>query len=194
MLLMSSMDEHGLADAGAAEQADLAALGIGREEVDDLDAGDEDFRFRRLVDEFGRRLVDAALRLGLDRARFIDRLADDVHDAAERLIADRHGDRSAGIDDFLAAHQAFGRVHGDGAHRVLAEMLRHFEHQAVAAIVGLERIQDLRQIAVELHVDDGAHDLADAARLDLPEAFVAGFFAIWIVPSLVSSRAPRRPK
>ena len=32
-------DEHGLAHAGAAEQADLAALQVGREQVDDLDAG-----------------------------------------------------------------------------------------------------------------------------------------------------------
>ena len=36
------LDQHGLADAGAAEQADLAALAVGREQVDDLDAGDED--------------------------------------------------------------------------------------------------------------------------------------------------------
>ena len=42
-------DQHGLADAGAAEQADLAALGVGREQVDDLDAGDENLRFGRLV-------------------------------------------------------------------------------------------------------------------------------------------------
>ena len=32
-------DEDGLADAGAAEEADLAALRVGREQVDDLDAG-----------------------------------------------------------------------------------------------------------------------------------------------------------
>ena len=30
--------------------------------------------------------------------------------------------------------------------------------------VGLERVQDLGQVAVELHVDDGADDLGDAAR------------------------------
>src|SRR3712207_3194467 len=30
------LDEHRLADAGAAEEPDLAALGVGREEVDDL--------------------------------------------------------------------------------------------------------------------------------------------------------------
>ena len=43
----------------------------------------------------------------------------------------------------------------------LAEMLRDFEHQAVAAVLGLERVQDRRQVAVELHVDDGADDLGD---------------------------------
>ena len=52
------LDDHGLADAGAAEQADLAALGVGREQVDDLDAGDEDLRFGRLLGVGRRRLVD----------------------------------------------------------------------------------------------------------------------------------------
>jgi hypothetical protein len=42
-------DQHGLADAGAAEQADLAALGVRRQQVDDLDAGDEDLGVRRLL-------------------------------------------------------------------------------------------------------------------------------------------------
>jgi hypothetical protein len=35
-------DQNGLAHAGAAEQADLAALGVRRQQVDDLDAGDQD--------------------------------------------------------------------------------------------------------------------------------------------------------
>ena len=54
------LDEHRLADAGAAEQADLAALGVRRKQVEHLDAGDQDLRFRRLLDIFGRRLVDGA--------------------------------------------------------------------------------------------------------------------------------------
>ena len=99
----------------------------------------------------------------VDRAGLVDRLADDVHDAAERAVADRHRDRRAGVVDLLAAHQAFGGVHGDGAHGVLAEMLGHLEHQAVAVVLGLQRVQDRRQVAVELHVDDGADDLRDAA-------------------------------
>ena len=85
-------DQHRLADAGAAEQADLAALGVGCEQIHNLDAGDQDFRFGRLLDKFRRRLMDGARRLGLDRAGLVDRLADHIHDAAQRFIADRHHD------------------------------------------------------------------------------------------------------
>ena len=156
-------DQNGLADTGAPEQADLAAFRIGREQVDDLDPGDEDLRFRRLVGVGGRRLVDGAAVLGLDGAEFVDRLADDVDDATERLVADRHHDRSAGIGNRLAAGQALGDVHGDAAHAMLAEMLGHFEDEPVAVVRGFQRVQDLRHVAVELHVDDGADDLDDMA-------------------------------
>src|SRR5207244_2580928 len=37
----------------------------------------------------------------------------------------------------------------------------YLEHEALAAVLGLERIEDRGQVAVELHVDDGAHHLAD---------------------------------
>ena len=159
------LDQNGLADAGAAEQADLAALGVGREQVDDLDAGDEDRGFGRLLDIFGsRRHGSDGVSVRRDRAFLVDRLADDVDDAAEHFRADRHGDRRAGVGDRLAANQTFGRVHRDGADGVLAEMLRDFEHEALAAVVGLERVQDRRQVIVERNVDDGADDLADACR------------------------------
>ena len=132
------LNQHGLADAGAAEQADLAALGVRRQQVDDLDAGDENFSFGGLVGIGRRFLMDRAHAFGGDRAGFVDRLADHVHDAAERAGADRHHDRAAGVGDFLAADQTLGGVHRDGAHRGFAEMLRHFEHQAVAAVLGLD--------------------------------------------------------
>ena len=81
----------------------------------------------------------------VDRAALVDRLADDVDDPAERHRADRHGDLRAGVGHRLAAGQPVGRVHRDGADGVLTEMLRHFEHQAVAVVVGLERREDRRQ-------------------------------------------------
>jgi hypothetical protein len=100
-----------------------------------------------------------AVSVAADRAALVDRLADDVHDAAERLGADRHADLRAGGADRLAAGEAVGRVHGDGADRVLAEVLGDLEDQAVAVVVGLERRQDRRQLAFERDVDDGADHL-----------------------------------
>ena len=99
--------------------------------------------------------------VGLDRASFVNRLADDVHDAAEAFIANRNRDRRAGVGHVLAANQTFGRVHGDGANGVFAQVLRDFKNQAVAAIHGFKRVQNFRQMAVELHVDDGARDLTN---------------------------------
>ncbi len=178
------LDQHGLADAGAAEQADLAALGIRREQVHHLDAGDENIGLGRLIGEARGRRVDRPRLLVRNRPRFVDRLADHVHDAPERAVADRHRDRYAGVGDLLAAHQAFGDVHGDGAHRRLAEMLGDFEHQAVAVVVGLQRVQDRRQVFVEFDVDHGADDLGDASDC---------FGHIVLVPDVCARlTAPRR--
>src|SRR3982751_3859280 len=88
-----------------------------------------------------------------DGPALVDRLADDVHDPAEGFGADGDADLRAGGVDRLAAGQAIGRVHGDGADHVLAEVLRDFEDQPVAAIVGLERGQDRRKLTLKRHVD-----------------------------------------
>ncbi len=163
MLLISSWMSTVLPTPAPPNRPILPPLRVGREQVDDLDAGDQDRGFGRLVDEGGSLGVDRRRHVAADRAALVDRLADDVHDPAERLRADRHADLRAGRADRLAAGQAVGRVHGDGADDILAEVLRDFEDQAVAAIVGLERGQDRRQLAFERDVDDGADDLADAA-------------------------------
>jgi peptide chain release factor 1 len=156
-------DDDGLADAGAAEQPDLAALGIWRQQIDDFDAGDEDLGLGRLVEELRRRLVDRRAAVGVDRTALIDRVADDIQDAAQRLRAYRHRDRAAGVDDLGAAHQAVGRIHSDRAHDVLAQMLRHFEHERAPRHLDMQRGQDGRQFAVEMHIDDRADDLLGGA-------------------------------
>jgi peptide chain release factor 1 len=166
------LHRHGLADAGAAEQADLAALGVGAQQVDHLDAGDQHLGRGGLLGE-GRGLAVDRRGIGrVDRAGFVDRIADDVHDPAEAGRAHRNDDRLAGVDDRLAAGQALGGVHGDGAHGVLAQVLGHFQHQAeglagpLVGVGGLQRVQDRGQVALELDVDDGADDLHQLAGGD----------------------------
>ena len=156
-------DQHGLADAGAAEQADLAALGIRRQQVDDLDAGDQDRGLGRLVGISRSVLVDRSQLFTFDWTGFVDRIADHVDDAPEQAGADRHRDRRAGVGHFLAAHQPFAGVHRDGAHGVFAELLRDFQHQALALVGRLQGVEDRRQVIVEMYVDDRADDLGDVS-------------------------------
>ena len=191
------LDEHRLAHAGAAEQADLAALGVGREQVDDLDASDEDLGFRRLIDIGRGRLMDRAPSLHRNWAGFIDRFADDVHDAPEGALANRDRDRLAGVGDLLAAHEALGNVHGDAAHRVLAELLGDLEHEAIAVVDRLERVENWGQVAVELHVDDSADHLGDAAGgIGDIRHWCSSSYSRSVAPRKARGpvRAPRRPK
>ena len=66
------LDQHSLAYAGAAEQADLSALRIRRKKVDDLDSGDQYLGFGGLLGVFGGRAVDRPLLLGDDRPLLVD--------------------------------------------------------------------------------------------------------------------------
>ena len=117
-------DDDGLADAGAAEEADLATLQIGLEKVDDLDAGFEHLEIGRLVLEGRRRAVNRPALLRLHRAvGKIHRLAEHVQHPPQRLGADRHGDRLAEVLGAHAALHAVGRLHRDGADPVLAQVL-----------------------------------------------------------------------
>ena len=52
-------------------------------------------------------------------------LAEHVPEPAERLLADRDGDRRAGVDHVDAARDAVRRVHRDRADAVVAEVLLH---------------------------------------------------------------------
>ncbi|MNV65116.1 hypothetical protein D3C71_1577930 [compost metagenome] len=43
-------------------------------------------------------------------------------------------------------------------------MLRDFQNEAVAVVLGFERVQDRRQFAFERHVDNSADNLGNLAR------------------------------
>src|SRR5690606_9120443 len=87
----------GLADTGATEQADLAALGEGTDQVDHLDTGLQQFVGCRQILVIRRVAVDGSALLLADRTAFVDRVAQYVHDPSEGLDADRYRDRGTGI-------------------------------------------------------------------------------------------------
>ena len=184
MLLGDVVDElehvDGLADAGAAKQADLATLGEGADQVDDLDAGLEQLERRGELVELRRRLVDDAPLLRLDGAALVDRPAQHVHHAPEHRGTDGHLDAVTGVADLHAPPQAVGGAHRDRAHDAVAQLLLDFERQAllgqrIVAFLDDQCVVDLRQrLAWELDIDDctdalddGALDLCHVRFLDL---------------------------
>ena len=155
-------DEHGLAHARAAEQTDLAALGIGREQVDDLDAGLEQLGRGGNVREGRGLAVDGQIFCCVDGAFAVDWLADDVEHAAKRRLADGHFHARAGVHGDAAALQPVGGKERDAAHRVVAELLHRLHDDAALTGVHLDGVVDLRQLSGrELHVHHRADDPFD---------------------------------
>ena len=87
-------DDDGLADARAAERADLAALQERADQIDDLDAGGQHLRRSRLIDQRRRRPMNRIVLVGLDRPLLVHRVAGHVEHAAHDAFADGHGDRA----------------------------------------------------------------------------------------------------
>ena len=159
------LDDHCLADAGAAEEPDLSALDEGRDEIHDLDARLEDFGLRLERCKVGALAVDRpAQGIGRDRRAIVDRFAEHVENAAERGSPDRHRDRTAGVDRLHAPLDTVRRRHADRAHLVAADVLLHLGDDLARADHDDDRVVELGEVVVlELDVEDGSDDLDDAA-------------------------------
>ena len=172
------LDEDGLADTGTAEQADLAALDVGGQQVDDLDAGPEDLGLALELVEARSLRVDATALGDLERGLLdVQRLAEGVPHVAQGHVADGHRDGVAGVAHRGTAHETIGRLHGDGAHHVVADVLGNLERERAIGIaldvvaeadIDVQGVVELRhRLDGELHVDDRAGDpghATDAGR------------------------------
>ncbi len=153
-------DQEGLADAGPAEQPDFTAAAEGHEQVDDLDAGLEQFLFRKLVGKRGRRPVDRPVVGGHDRSGIVDRLAEHVEQPARDRLPDRHLDGRAGRDRFGSPDQPVGRRKRDTAHDTGAALLHDLDDDGVRLGLDLDRLVDGRDLLLrEANVDHRPDDL-----------------------------------
>ncbi len=118
-------NDNGLSDAGSAEEANLAALQIGLDEVHHLNSGLEHIQRGGLILEGRRRAMNLVVRIGRDGAQLIHGLAKDVHDAAKRGPAHRDGNSHAQVIRFHAANHSFDGLHGHRADASFAEVLLH---------------------------------------------------------------------
>ncbi len=161
-------DQNGLADARAAEQTDLAALGVRADQVNDFDTGLQDLRSRGLLLKGRGRAMDRPPLLRLRRGPIVNRLAEEVEDAAEALVADRDRDRSLEVHRIRAADQSVRGAHRDAAHDVIADLLRHFGDQPAVIHTDLDRVQQCGKLSLlEADVQDRSRDLDDLSYMFL---------------------------
>ena len=153
---------YGLADTGATEQTNLTTLGERADQVDNLDAGFQQVVAACLFSEGRRFTVDTATLFFTDRASFVDRVAQDVHDTTQGCLTDRYRDGSLGVDNIQTALQTFGRAHRNGTNHAVAQLLLNF--QGGFRALYFQRVVNTRHgITWEFHVDDGADDLNDTS-------------------------------
>jgi hypothetical protein len=106
------------------------------------------------------------MRVALDWAKLVDRLAQNVHHAPQRWTADWHSDGLAEVVSLHTADHAFHRFHGDGAHAALAEVLLYFGGhvqrlgQVVTFAGDANGVEDRGQVSrFKLNVEHGSDDL-----------------------------------
>lgn len=76
-----------------------------------------------------------------DLTCFVDRLAEYVHDATQRFLTDRYGNRGTCVGYVQATFQALGGAHGNGAYYAVAQLLLDFEDGL--NVGDLQRVVDL---------------------------------------------------
>ena len=165
------LDQHGLADAGAAEQADLAALDVRRQQVDDLDAGLEHLGLRLELVERRRLAVDAPALLDLELLALLE--VEAVAGGVEHLAEGRRRRPARVIGppvSVTCAPRTRPSVGCSEMARTMPSPMCWATSRVIVCVspprveLDLELVVDLRhRVRRELDVDDRADDAGDPA-------------------------------
>ncbi len=155
------LDENGLADACAAEEAGLAALQIGAQKVDDFNAGLQHLHRRDLFRECRRLSVNGHPLLVFHFAFAVDGFAEHVENAPQRARADRDRDGMSCRDRAVPASQAVSRSERDAAHDAVAQVLRDFHGHFTVRAGDADLFIDVRKFAFKAYVQNRGNDLCD---------------------------------
>ena len=134
-------EQHGLADAGSAEEARLAAALERHEHVDDLDARLEDLGLGGTARQRRRGPMHGAPLDVRQRRSTVDHVAEDVEHAREDPLADRRLQRPAGVLHRHATRETFRRRQSNPAHVMRVTLGQHFDDDS-AAISGAQHRVD----------------------------------------------------
>ena len=164
------LNQHRLAHAGAAEQADLAPAGVGLQQVDDLDARLQNLHRRTLLLKGGGLAVDGLGGGALGhRTLAVDGLAQHVEHPSQGGLAYGHLNGAARDIHRQAPGQPFAGGEHDAAYHAPAHMLGHLHHPHGPIDLNREFLPELGQLALgNLHVYNRAGDLHNNSTFQTP--------------------------
>ena len=159
---------HRLTHTGATKEANLTTLSERADQVDHFDTSFQQFDGSGEFIKFRGFTVNFARFFCANFATVVNRTTEHIHNAAEGLRANWHGDTATSARNLHATLQAFRRAHGNGTNHAVAQLLLHFKCQAgfgqgiAFVFFQNESFVNLRHsIARELNVHHGANDLND---------------------------------
>ena len=159
-------DEYGLPYASAAEEANFSALQIGLNQIDDFNSRLEHFQRRGLIFQRRGGPMNLIMRIALNRPKLVHGLAKDVHHAAKRGAANRHGNSRAEVIRLHTSDHSFDGFHSDCADASFAKVLLHFRRhiewlgKVVAFAGNAASVVDRRKMSrLELNVHHRSDDL-----------------------------------
>ncbi|GET89213.1 ATPase beta subunit, putative [Leishmania tarentolae] len=163
-------DDHSLPHTSTAEQADLATLAVGQNQVNHLDTSRQNRVLRGLIRQLRGLSVDRHAHLLANGAALVDRVAQHVEDAAQRLAAHRHRDVAASRHNLRLQLQQVRRLHRNAAARVRVQVLHDLQRQRLIAAKVLRHVQrrkHRRHALREVYVHHGTNDLRHVANAAL---------------------------
>ncbi len=149
---------YGFTYTRTTEQANLTAFGERTNQVDYLDASFQQFVGGCLVRIGRSSTVNRHALFFTDRAGFVDRPTQHVHDTAQSLGAHRNLNRLTSVDHVKTTLQTFGGAHGNGTDNAVAQLLLNFQ-RGFSTVHGEGVIYLRYAVAREFHVDHSTDDL-----------------------------------
>ena len=167
------LNQHRLAHAGAAEQANFTPSGVGLQKVNDLDACLQNFYRGALFLKGGGAAVDGLEggALGQGTAA-VNGLTQHVEHAAQGGLPHGHLNGVAGDVYRQPAGQPLAGGEHDAAHRAPAHVLGHLHHPQSAVKLYGELLPQLGQLALcDLYVHYRAGDLYNNSSFHVATSF-----------------------
>ena len=111
-------DQDGLADSGSAEQTNLTSLGVGSEQIYDLDTSDENLLFDAHVLELWSLSVDSLPLVSGNWTPLINGLTNDIDNSAQSFWSYWDHDGTASVNTGFTTYKTFCTIHSNCSHNI----------------------------------------------------------------------------